>query len=336
VRIPAARRPWRWKALRLLVLAAILAAWFGSGLGFQREVTLSFDGTILTLRTSARTVAEVLEEAEVCLGPHDSVRPAATALVTDGLAVDVRRAVTVVVRLDGREVVIRTTAATVGEIAATTRLPIRPDDRLEPGRDYAVAAGLRLTVTRVTKSYQHREEVVACRVVRQEDMAMNLGQNVVLQEGENGLLQRLLLVTYEGDRVTETQELSRTMVREPKDRVLRVGTAGSVVRDGQTIKFLKALPVTATAYEPGPISCGASATGYTCLGLRATRGIIAVDPRVIPFWTKVYVEGYGFAVAGDSGSAIKGDRIDVCFDTYEEAIRWGVKHVKVYILELPG
>ena len=336
MRIPTVRRPWRWTALRLLVVAAILATWFGSGLGFQRDVTLAFDGTIVALRTPARTVAEVLEEAAVSLGPYDSVRPAATALVTDGLAVDVRRAVTVVVRLDGREVAVLTTAATVGEITATTRLPIRPDDRLEPGRDYPVSAALRVTVTRVTKSYQHREDVVACRVVRQEDMAMNLGQNVVVQEGENGLLRRLLLVTYEGDRVTETQELSRTMVLEPKDRVLRVGTAGSVVRDGQTMKFLKALPVRATAYEPGPISCGASATGYTCLGLRATRGIIAVDPRVIPFWTKVYVDGYGFAVAGDSGSAIKGDRIDVCFDTYEEAIHWGVKHVKIYILELPG
>ena len=72
--------------------------------------------------------------------------------------------------------------------------------------------------------------------------------------------------------------------------------------------------------------------GKTATGIPAAKGVIAADPRVIPLGTRVYVDGYGEAIAADVGSAIKGNRIDVCFDTHEEAWSWGVKQTKVYIL----
>ena len=87
-----------------------------------------------------------------------------------------------------------------------------------------------------------------------------------------------------------------------------------------------------TAYDPGPISCGPHATGRTATGMHAAYGIAAVDPTVIPLGTHLYVEGYGYAIAADTGSAIKGDRIDLCFNTYGEAIQYGRKRVRVYIL----
>ena len=63
------------------------------------------------------------------------------------------------------------------------------------------------------------------------------------------------------------------------------------------------------------------------------RGIVAVDPHVIPYYTKMYVPGYGVAMAGDTGGAIVGNRIDLFMDSYEEAINWGRRDVEVYILE---
>jgi 3D (Asp-Asp-Asp) domain-containing protein len=88
----------------------------------------------------------------------------------------------------------------------------------------------------------------------------------------------------------------------------------------------------ATAYDPGPDSCGPQATGRTFTGMHAGYGIAAVDPRVIPLGTHLYVEGYGYAIAADIGSAIKGYRIDLCFPTREEALRFGRRKVRVYIL----
>lgn len=89
----------------------------------------------------------------------------------------------------------------------------------------------------------------------------------------------------------------------------------------------------ATGYYPGPECTGESADGLTATGKIATYGIVAVDPKVIPLGTMLYVEGYGRAEAADVGGAIKGDRIDLCFRTYREALVYGRKRVRVYFLE---
>jgi len=327
--------------LRRLLLAvalslAIVSAWFGSGIWLRTDLTIAVDGRMVEVRTGAATVGEALAAAGVDLGPRDATSPASGTRVSDDMLIEVRRAVSVAFHVDGRWVRLISAAATVGEVLASSRLPVLPDDQLEPSREQPVVDGLKVVVIRVVRSYQHWDDPIPFKTLRREDVTLDLGQTRTIQEGQSGRVARLLLVTYEAGREVSHQELSRTVLKEPVDSILRVGTAGDIVRGGQTIHFLKAMTMTATAYEPGPISCGASATGYTYLGLKATRGIIAVDPRVIPLWTKVYVDGYGFAVAGDTGSAIKGNRIDVCYDTVEEALRWGVKRVKIYILELPN
>jgi 3D (Asp-Asp-Asp) domain-containing protein len=63
--------------------------------------------------------------------------------------------------------------------------------------------------------------------------------------------------------------------------------------------------------------------------------VVAVDPSVIKLGSRVHVEGYGDAIAGDTGGAIRGSRIDLCFDTYDEAIQFGRRTIKVYILKTP-
>jgi 3D (Asp-Asp-Asp) domain-containing protein len=84
----------------------------------------------------------------------------------------------------------------------------------------------------------------------------------------------------------------------------------------------------ATAYTPYCSGCD----GVTATGLRAGPGIVAVDPRVIPLGTHLYIPGYGFALAGDTGGDIRGDRVDLGFSSYSEALRFGRKAVTVYVL----
>lgn len=67
-------------------------------------------------------------------------------------------------------------------------------------------------------------------------------------------------------------------------------------------------------------------------GLPLQRGVVATDPNVIPMGTRLYVAGYGEAIAADQGGAIKGNRIDLYFDSHQEAMNWGIKTVKVTIL----
>ena len=95
-------------------------------------------------------------------------------------------------------------------------------------------------------------------------------------------------------------------------------------------KFKKTIYVDATAYSPDdPTLVG----NKTASGTSVRRGIIAVDPAVIPLGTKVYIPGYGEAIAEDTGGDIKGNRIDIAFDTYDEAINFGRQSLQIYIIE---
>lgn len=99
------------------------------------------------------------------------------------------------------------------------------------------------------------------------------------------------------------------------------------------------LTMEATAYTAGPESTGKKlgdpGYGITRSGLPADRGVVAVDPTVIPLGTVVFVEGYGYAIALDTGSAIKGNRIDVFFHDVKKARQWGRKEVTVRIIHKP-
>lgn len=95
----------------------------------------------------------------------------------------------------------------------------------------------------------------------------------------------------------------------------------------------KHFELTATAYYPGPECTYPFDDGFTATGDIAGKGSIAIDPKgPLKMGQHVYVEGYGHGVCNDVGSAIKGWKIDLCFDTLQEAKEWGVKLVKVYVL----
>jgi len=92
------------------------------------------------------------------------------------------------------------------------------------------------------------------------------------------------------------------------------------------------LRMLATGYCPCARCCGKS-TGITASGLPAGKGVVAVDPKVIPLGTKLYIAGYGEAIAGDTGGNIVGNRIDLGFDSHSQALSWGKRWVIVDILE---
>jgi 3D (Asp-Asp-Asp) domain-containing protein len=119
---------------------------------------------------------------------------------------------------------------------------------------------------------------------------------------------------------------------------LRIRMAGKNPTSLQQVGVRKVLHATLTAYTAGVESTGKTkshpAYGITSSGARVKEGrTIAVDPRVIPIGATVYIEGIGIRVAEDTGSAIRGPKIDVYMDDVRKAIRFGVKHNrKVYVL----
>lgn len=86
---------------------------------------------------------------------------------------------------------------------------------------------------------------------------------------------------------------------------------------------------TVTAYCPCEKCCGAYANGYTATGAKATQGVtVAADPAVLPMGTEIQIDGHTYTVQ-DTGGAIKGNRLDLYFDSHEDALQWGVQEKMV-------
>ena len=130
-----------------------------------------------------------------------------------------------------------------------------------------------------------------------------------------------LIVSEDGEAVEREVPVSTTLTVAPAARA-----ASPSASDG------KELLVTATAYTAYCEGCSGTTAYGIDLRANPDRKVIAVDPRVIPLGTKVWVEGYGEAIAGDTGGAIKGHKIDVFIPSYDRAMQWGVKKVKMRVL----
>jgi 3D (Asp-Asp-Asp) domain-containing protein len=125
---------------------------------------------------------------------------------------------------------------------------------------------------------------------------------------------------------------------KPSQKLKLTGVKKAVVAKktpsrSDTESVVKEFMVSASAYTASCNGC----SGITSTGINLNKNpdlkVIAVDPQVIKIGTKVYVEGYGYAIAGDTGGAIRGNKIDVFFSSKSNALKWGRKTVKIKILK---
>lgn len=157
----------------------------------------------------------------------------------------------------------------------------------------------------------------------------DLGQGRIqkVQFGVDGEIKRVYDVSHVDGKVVKT--LVSEERTEPIPAVFHMGKPSSRAISRGTYTRAKIVEMDSTAYTP---DAGLRRPTYTTrTGTRAEYGVIAVDPKVIPLGTLMYVEGYGFGIAEDTGGAIKGNKIDVCIEDREEAMAWGRKKVKVHI-----
>jgi len=165
------------------------------------------------------------------------------------------------------------------------------------------------------------------------------GQRETLQKGVPGLKEITYSERTEDGQVVYREKIGEQVTREPVEQVAAVGTLIESPEEAVKISLSYPPPASedfmvmeATAYCP-LVSETDGNPWRTSVGLQSSYGIVAVDPRVIPYYTPLYIEGYGYAIAGDTGGAIKGNRIDLFFYTAEETRRFGRRMIKVWILD---
>lgn len=249
-------------------------------------------------------------------------------------ATQTNNAIPVTIKYDNISSFHRTDQPNIEELLKEQNISIGELDIISPSKDTAITYPMTIKITRIKKEQITETEIAPYKSSMKFVTSLLRGQKQTIQHGKNGLIERTLELVYTNGKLTSKKVIATKTLSEPQHEIILAGVKPrQLASRGAILSSAKAiLEMEASAYDPGPISCGKYADGYTSIGLKAGYGVIAVDPSVIPLRSRLFIEGYGYAIAGDVGSAIKGSRIDLGFNTYGEAMQFGRKRVKVYIL----
>lgn len=311
----------------------------------RKTVTVNIDGKEKTYVTWIQSVEGFLDRQGIKVTEDDNVKPSRDTTLSNNMNIKIQKAVPVTVVISGQEHKIMTTENTV-ENAIEGKLDyikslgggFDDNDKVTPSRSTKISKDMKIEIVRLDIEDISETEVLPYNTQVKVDYDKDVNSsNQVVQAGKEGSQKKDYKV-YKYENGTEEKVLqSVTVLSEPQDEiVVQGGSHFMASRSGEQVKIKgNTMTVSATSYY-----CGNNA--ITATGRRAVRdanGIstIAVDPSVIPLGSLVYVEGYGKAVAADTGSAIKGNKIDVYLTSYNECINWGRKDgLELGIIAYPG
>ncbi len=290
------------------------------------------------VETKASTVAGFLVMHSIKIGYFDTLKTPLNTPIEDGLKIEIDRAFDITLYLDGIEVSAESRNLTIAEFAKLynsingTKYQCYPDDAyvmIKPGMD--------VNLWYVNRVYDETtNQVIPYTTDYVYNASVNEGEKRVITPGVDGMAEVTTRYTYLQGELSETTVMNETVLTAPVTEVVEVGTAPTV---GITEKYQYSEVITmeATAYTSDYASTGKrpgdKGFGITRSGMVAQYGVVAVDPNVIPLGTELYVDGYGYAIAGDTGGAIKGNKIDLYLNTSTEVKNFGRQKVTVYVLK---
>ncbi|MFL0266554.1 3D domain-containing protein [Candidatus Clostridium radicumherbarum] len=309
----------------------------------RKTIIVTIDGKETKITTFRSTFEDALKVNNIVLGSKDKTTPSINNKLQKNDRIDIKRAVNVTVEVDGEELNIKTTEATADKMFNSEGIKIFEEDKVIPSKDAVVKEGLKLIVTRVETKILEEKQILDFATVVKKDENAKKGSTKVLQDGQEGEKVITTKLVYENGKEVKRDVIDETITKNPVQKIVAVGTLSTVsLSRGEDVMYKTSFRARTTAYSAGFSSTGKRPGdknyGKTASGTIAKRdpqgySSVAVDPRVIPLGTKLFIEGYGYAVAEDTGGAIKGNAIDVFFETDSECFNWGVKNVNVYILK---
>jgi 3D (Asp-Asp-Asp) domain-containing protein len=297
--------------------------------------------------TFATDPASVLDKAGYALDPEDEY----TTLTNDGVSeITVRRNQVITVDNCGELIEVNTFGETVGELLERLDIPTNGCFQVSHSLQMPTSDGLQLQVICQTEREEVRVENVPYQTRYCQSAGLAVGQEEVIVAGADGQKRIVELVSY-----TNYEEQTRTLVeesvlREPVDRIVVVGTGTEgklnkkapaigdgviVLPTGEILTYSSTGKYKSTAYTHTDAGCDM----ITATGSVVRVGTVAVDPKVIPYGTRMYIVSndgkyiYGLSAAEDCGGGIKGNRLDLYFPTTSECFKFGVRGCTVYFLD---
>jgi 3D (Asp-Asp-Asp) domain-containing protein len=284
----------------------------------------------------------------IFLGASFGTHPAAAYAATADAVPATPAAHSVTLSVNGSSTNYQTAAATVGDFLRERNITVAPGDVVEPAIDAPITDGLTVTYRSAAPQPQassapaetwirDEKRAVKAPTIHRFDYSMTPGTSKTISPGRAGERDTIVRYTRGEDGSVQRWVVASHVTRAPHPRIVAIGVdenqmfarleAHGVMRMSQLAA--SAMHMVATAYTANCGGCG----GMTASGRPAGHGVVAVDPRVIPLGTRLFIPGYGPAVAGDTGGAIHGLRIDLGFNSLREALLFGRREVTVYRLK---
>lgn len=340
-----------WKRLRIPVVAGIcvLALFVFIRLSASASTTyyITDNGRISRLTTSSTDPEDILEEAGLELGIDDTYTMSESGFYPEIVVQRIQN-----ITIDNGGQILRTGSygETVGQLLQRHNLILGENDTVSEDLGTMTYDGMELTISRRSYETESYARTLGYEVIRQEDPNLPEGLEKILTAGSDGEVLVTERVTYVNGSETERTLISETVSKPAVDQLVVVGTASAadsegklsigdgviVTPEGDVLTYTDRRTMVATAY-----TCEATGgVGITATGTPARVGAIAVDPKVIPYGTRMFIltqDGYaiyGIATAEDTGHPdfICGNRIDLYYDTEAECVQFGVRKCDVYIL----
>ncbi len=286
-------------------------------------LTLNYDGVEYSYATDAETVGEFFEKENISVKDNDYVSCSMTEEIASGMKIYVSVAKFITVYDEDTSYSAITFMTTVEDVLRDFKNPLSDVDGCFPERGERVYDGNVIYVTRANKVVFERFGTKLEYATHSETVGEFLEELGVEYD-------------YESEKVVPSAD---TVLTDNMTVTIKTKTdAMSPLDFDVDLSKARVITCTATAYTSAADECGPWADGYTATGAKCEVGVVAVDPKVIPLGTKLYIETvdgsfvYGYCSAEDTGGAIKGNKIDLAMNTKSDCFQFGRRQVKVYIL----
>ena len=341
-----ARKKWLKRGAACVVPLVLLVLMLSQTAFAQITYVITDGDQVVVHTTSASDPAAVLHEAGLRLGEEDTYT---TQAGTEGTEITVRRGQIITIDNCGVQLQACSYGETLEELLTRLEVPMGTDYQVSLPLDTETYDGMQVSVEWVAEEEQTYTAEVPFETVYCDAPTLALGEEKVVTEGTAGEALYTDHVTYVNGEESQRENLKTEVTTEPVSRVVLRGTGEDldgdknqpiigngviVLPSGEVLTYTHADQYWATAYTSWVEDC----TGTTATGTQARVGAIAVDPTVIPYGTRMFIvtnDGeyvYGIATAEDCGGGIKGNHVDLFFNTVEECFQFGVRDCIIYFL----
>lgn len=314
----------------------------------KKTVTISVDGQETQIDTLKGTVREALEEQGINISDKDDVQPGLDTQTTPDMVITIKKAVSINVVCGDKHIQIKSSKDTVKEALEDEAENLKAQgiefvegtDEISPSLTSEISKNSTIQIVKVVRKEEQELETIEYDTEVENDDSLAAGEEVVETEGEDGQKEVSYTVVYKNGVEAERKVSSSKTVKEPTTKVVKKGTGQAVTSRGSAGAAIagkpsggiKTLTCEITAYTGG----GITASGIPVSRVPGGISTVAVDPSVIPLGSKLYIDGYGYAIAADTGGAIKGNIIDIYLDSESECLTWGRQNRQVTIVAYPG